>query len=188
MIKKSLILLITCSFLVLIINFGFVQKSQAEDIISLSTESAAIDYPLPYPGLLPDSPLYFFKKVRDSIARFFITDSFKKAEFDLLQSDKNINTVYFLSFRKNVGDKLFISRIVESEKAFENAINEITDAKEQGTDVNNLLLKMSLSAQKHRELLTELKSKILLSNKGVIEKGIKKTQDLEERVEEVKSK
>jgi len=43
---------------------------------------------LPYPGMLSDHPLYFFKKARDKILEQFITVPNKKLEYYLFESNK----------------------------------------------------------------------------------------------------
>lgn len=43
---------------------------------------------LPYPGMLSDHPLYFFKKVRDKILEQFIILPDKKLEYYLFESNK----------------------------------------------------------------------------------------------------
>jgi hypothetical protein len=55
--------------------------------VSLSV-SEELDYTLPYPGILPDNPLYIFKNLRDRVMRIFLSDPVKRIEFSLLQSDK----------------------------------------------------------------------------------------------------
>src|SRR3990167_744470 len=63
--------------------FYFVNYSQQ---ITLTKEK--IQYDLPYPGILPDHPLYVFKTTRDKILEFFTRGNIKKAELYLLFSDK----------------------------------------------------------------------------------------------------
>ena len=55
-----------------------------------------VDYQLPYPGMLPDNPLYFLKVFRDNLTSFFINKPLDKAHFDLLQSDKDVEASYLL--------------------------------------------------------------------------------------------
>ncbi|HSW97310.1 MAG TPA: hypothetical protein VLF89_05800, partial [Candidatus Saccharimonadales bacterium] len=40
----------------------------------ITMENKQIQYDLPYPGLLPDNPLYSLKVLRDKIVEFFISD------------------------------------------------------------------------------------------------------------------
>jgi hypothetical protein len=184
--NKKILLTIILFFLLFNHVSVFAKESVKESIVS--SKSAAVEYMLPYPGLLPDNPLFFFRAIRDSVTRFFISDSLKKAEYDLLQADKKINTVYFLSFKRNIKDKMLISTLLESQKHFEYAIKEVTLAREQGADTAGILERMLLSARKQQEILLGLKSKILLNNKQEIEKGIKKAQNFEKLVEEIKPK
>lgn len=60
---------------------------------SLAQQSvlAVQDYQLPYPGILPNHPLYGIKVLRDQVMEFFTRDPLKKAELDLLFADKRIN-------------------------------------------------------------------------------------------------
>lgn len=55
-----------------------------------STQSATIEYNLPFPGILPDHPFYKIKVLRDKISAALISDPLKKIEFLLLQTDKGI--------------------------------------------------------------------------------------------------
>jgi hypothetical protein len=43
-------------------------------------QNQKIDYDLPYPGLLPDHPLYFIKAGRDKITELITRDNIKKAK------------------------------------------------------------------------------------------------------------
>ena len=60
---------------------------------AVMTPTPTPNYLLPYPGMLPDNPLYMLKAMRDRVINFLIADSQKKAEFYLLQSDKRLNAV-----------------------------------------------------------------------------------------------
>ncbi len=59
------------------------------------------DYSLAYPGILPDNPLYSLKKIRDKITPILITDTIKKVDFYVLQTDKGINAANSLIDKKN---------------------------------------------------------------------------------------
>ncbi|OGG04141.1 hypothetical protein A2Z33_03190 [Candidatus Gottesmanbacteria bacterium RBG_16_52_11] len=69
------------------------QMTLTPSLGSGSTGTAASDlagYPLPYPGILPDHPLYFLKQLRDFILEHAVSDPDKRVEFHILQSDKNL--------------------------------------------------------------------------------------------------
>src|SRR3989344_1770388 len=101
------------------VMFSFAQEELS---IKEATESAdieenkSVDYDLPYPGLLPDHPLYFLKMMRDSAIGFLISDPLKKAEFDLLQADKRLNSgLYLLHNDKDKNAELAQSTISKGE-------------------------------------------------------------------------
>lgn len=61
--------------------------------VSVSTDSASLDnYHLPYPGILPDHPLYVLKMVRDRAKLIIVTDEIREAELLLFYADKRIGT------------------------------------------------------------------------------------------------
>ena len=141
--KKFLILLIIIGSLFL------VQTSFAQ----VSSQSATIDYTLPYPGILPDNPLYFFKVLRDRIVSFLISDPSKKAEFDLLSADKRLSGSIAL-FDKGEKD-LAEQTVSKGENYFEDGIKKLKISEREGTPIDpNLLTNMELSSKKHKEILT----------------------------------
>lgn len=126
-----------------------------------------IEYQLPYPGLLPDSPLYFLKVTRDRIISFLIADPLKKGEFNLLQADKRLNAGVLL-FQKGK-QELAQSTISKGENYFEQAIQKIEEAKSQGQKTDAFATKLSLSAKKHKEVLKVLEKKASKNTKeGIV--------------------
>lgn len=64
---------------------------------SLTITEKPVVYTLPHPGILPDHPLFFLKKIRDSILQFVTRDSLKKVDLYLLLSDKQVNAAVLLT-------------------------------------------------------------------------------------------
>lgn len=151
-----LIVAIVSLLIVFITPLSFAQEEGTESALQNSGQ-ARVEYTLPYPGILPDSPLYFLKAARDRVVVFFISDPFKKAEFDLLQADKRLSAGIAL-FEKGKKD-LSESTISKGENYFEDGIKNLKEAKKQGRDVGGLLNTMDLSAKKHLEVLSDLKKK-----------------------------
>src|SRR5260370_38981843 len=79
-------LIFTISYTIFIFMFIFGLPVFAKT----ATDSSKMDYQLPYPGILPDNPLYELNALRDRIYGFLISDPLKKSEFDLLQADKRL--------------------------------------------------------------------------------------------------
>ncbi len=145
-------------------NLTFAQEiASEEETASPSSETKEIKYELPYPGLLPDSPLYFLRILRDRIVSFLISDPLKKSEFNLLQADKRLNAgIYLVNSSQNKDEKinLAISTISKAENYFHEALQKVKEAKSQGMDVSKILIKMKDSSKKHKQELKNLKQKV----------------------------
>jgi hypothetical protein len=121
----------------------------------VKTPQEKVAYNLPYPGLLPDSPLYLAKAVRDRITDFLTRDNFKKAELYLLYSDKRVAMSLVLA-RKGKS-QLAIDTFVKGEKYFLKIPDLLKSTKEQGGQVpSGFFQTLKLSNAKHKELIEEL--------------------------------
>lgn len=120
-----------------------------------STDSAAIDinYSLPYPGLLPDNPLYIFKAVRDKIVSILIADPKNKAQFDLLQADKRLSAAFTLSKQQPVKGQLVVDTVSKGENYFSDAVGQAKLAHDEGIEVNGLIDQLENAAQKHQQVI-----------------------------------
>ncbi len=145
---RKIILLIAYSLLLIVLfsNIAFAQ---------VASESARNNYQLPYPGLLPDNPLYFLKAARDRIIEFLISDPLKKAEFDLLSADKRLAVGLALFDKKKY--ELSETTISKGENYFEDGIKNLDNAKREGRQIDpSLLVNFDLSTKKHKEILGNL--------------------------------
>lgn len=125
--------------------------------IAQESSSEAEEYQLPYAGILPDSPLYTFKAARDRIISFLISDSLRKAEFNLLQADKRLQAGVKL-IEKGKEDLAEVT-ISKGENYFEQALGKLEEAKREGKDVKPLLETMTASVKKHQEVVRQLQKK-----------------------------
>lgn len=118
-------------------------------------EQKEVDYDLPYPGILPNHPLYFLKQFRDNVLDFLIRDPLKRSEFNLLMADKRINMANFLA---NKGEYKMAEEISsEAEQYYTKAVDELTKAEEQGREITNELVeKLSTASRKHRQVISDL--------------------------------
>src|SRR3989344_9305688 len=176
--KKLLFILIIFFIFLFSAATSFAQETSKENT-SVSTPSSVkpIDYALPYPGLLPDSPLYVLKAIRDRIVEILISDPIKKANFELLAADKRLNEGVSLF---NKGEKKYVlgeTAISKSENYFEKGITEVERAKRQGMDTISTSQRFHLASLKHREIIKSLinrssgdiKQKLLLDDKRMEE-------------------
>lgn len=109
------------------------------------TEKIKIDYVLVYPGkIMPDSPLWYVKALRDKIWYNVTLNTSKKAELNLLFADKRLSMAVSL-FKDNKPD-LGLSTLTKAEKYLEKAIP-------LNAENSEYLKKLALASLKHREVI-----------------------------------
>lgn len=183
---KTKITILTLFFISLFLtsHFLLLTSSVAQEV---STPSSTIqaqektEYQLPYPGLLPTSPLYVVKTARDRVISFLISDPLRKSEFYLLQADKRMSAGYSL-FKENAEEKHITSVISKSGKYLEKSLESAREAKKRGEDPSFILEKLSLASKKHAEVLLELENKSKGSLKQSLSDSRKKILELEKNV------
>src|SRR3989338_5370865 len=84
--------------LLLLSSSGVWAKESIKPATVSPTPVILSDYTLPYPGLLPDHPLYNLKALRDKILLWFTKDEVKLVELNPLISHKKIkfNQLYLI--------------------------------------------------------------------------------------------
>lgn len=136
---------------------------------------------LPYPGILPDNPLYFVKKVRDSVLIFFSRDIMRKAELYILFSDKKMYMAIELS--KTGKWSLVSQTVTESQNDFLKAVDLVLTAKKQGTSPQTgFLEKKKLSNEKHQEVIEMLLKSSTSGEQASLEKALKTTTTIRDRL------
>ncbi len=170
-------------FFVLFFIFSLTSFSFAKDAVS-SPSAEIVQYDLPYPGILPDNPLYFLKAVRDNLIRFFITDSLKKGEYDLLMSDKRLASSQKLLDEGKVD--LSITTLSKSGNYFYSSIENIVKAKKEGQNANPLLDKLLTASKKHQEIISEMTRKASGKNKQAVLGLLERARDFQIKVEQNK--
>ena len=126
----------------------------------------SVDYQLPYPGILPDNPLYVFKAIRDKMISFLVSDPLKKSQFDLLQADKRIAAAQTLS-QEHKSAMLIASTVSKAENYFEESITQAQNAQKQKLFIGDMVRQLGQSADKHQEVIKEIEQ-------GVSSSSIKK--------------
>jgi len=169
------ICLLAFSFLIFLLSFNI---SFAE--ILSPTPTPQVNYELPYPGLLPDSPLYFLRMIRDKIVGFLISDPLKKAEFNLLQADKRLNaSIYIFNKGKT---SLALSTVSKAENYFSEALDKMRDAKMEGRNINEMEEKLRSALRKHKQELENFVKKENVNFMAGFKKEQKRVMGFEERL------
>lgn len=151
---KKFISIVFFLIFLLIVQFSF-----AQELTPIVNSPQQVDYQMPYPGLLPDSPLYFLKAFRDKIISFLISDPLKRAQFDLLEADKRMSGSRYLFEQNKNKEELVISTISKGENYFEEGIVKIKEAKKEGQEVSGISGKFHDASIKHQEILKEMEIK-----------------------------
>lgn len=149
-----------------------------------ATQSAtAIEYYLPYPGMLPDNSLYRIKAARDKMRLWVTFDPVKKSELELAYADKRINAAIALT----EGGKgvLGASTITKAEKYLEQATNRAVALRTAGQDTNSLLLTLSKASKKHLEIIDSLLPHLSGDDQAVIRNTRRTTQLGLEKIDQV---
>ncbi len=175
--KKITILIVSFIFFFsTVASFGQ-ETSKENNSVSTPSSNKTIDYELPYPGLLPDNPLYVLKAIRDRIIQVLIVDPIKKANFELLAADKRLNEGVSLF---NKGEKKYVlaeTTISKGENYFEKGIAQVERAKKQGIITASTSQRFHLASLKHREIIKglvnksggDIKQRLLLDEKRMEE-------------------
>jgi hypothetical protein len=132
-------------FTIYIVNFAQTINIKDEKVV----------YQLPYPGLLPDHPLYPLKTIRDWIVIFFNRESLKKADLYLLNSDKKASMALLLIQKGKY--QLAITTLSKGEKYFLKIPPLLKEAKKRGiTPSSELIEKLKTANLKHKEVIDEI--------------------------------
>jgi hypothetical protein len=149
-----------------------------EDHEATAAARKSIEYAMPYPGLLPDSPFYGLKMMRDRVVEFLISDPLKQAEFDLLQVEKRVGAGIYLIHKDTKRTNEALSTMAKGQQYFRKAFKDAKSAKQQGYPIKTFVAKMYLSSQKQREILGNITEKIPTSEKGYYQRIMKEADSL----------
>jgi len=142
-------------FLVVTPTIAFADNSSGSAMVS-PTPVQSNNYTLPYPGILPDNPLYLLKVIRDQIITFFITDPFKKSEFFLLQSDKRIASSWYLLEKGSKEYDLAYTTLSKSNNYLNQAVQQARNAATSGESTSALVGDLKDAIVKHEMTITQM--------------------------------
>ena len=170
MFKKKIL-----TFLIVLLIVFILLVPQTVRAVVISEQK--VIYNLPYPGLLPDHPLYFFKIVRDRISEFTTRDYLKQAELYLLLSDKRLAMSTSLAA---VGkSKLAFTTLAKSEKYFLKIPLIVITSKKQGAGAtDDFINRLKMSNVKHREMEQEMLKKLPQGETDSLNQILKINQDI----------
>lgn len=115
----------------------------------------SVDYALPYPGLLPDHPLYVIKVMRDRILEWFTKDPVKLVEIQLLFADKRLRMGEMLMDKGK--NELALSTVSKGEKYLQKAVGSYRLIRRGSkANTNSLYDNLVISSFKHIEVIQNM--------------------------------
>ncbi len=193
---KSLIKLIS-GIIFFIIIVSSPAQAQVMEVTTKPTESIpmpttsltpspvpeAVEYQLPYPGILPGSPLYSIKMIRDRIIETLTSDPVKKANFYLLQADKRTASA-LMPYKKN-DDKMAETTLTKAQKYLEKSLIKAQEAKNSGKDVGDIFARIKDSSAKQKQEIEIISGK----SKGIgqsLADDLEKVKNIEKTADQLK--
>jgi len=181
MIRKLSIGFFSLLFLTLILS-GFYLVDFCQKTTVFGQEK--VFYTLPYPGILPDHPLYIVKAVRDKLMDILTRNYLKKANLYLLFSDKRVNMAIMLS--KKGKNKLAVTTFAKGEKYFLKIPDLLLTSKKQGVGSSTELIEIiKTSNAKHLEIANDLLKTTPASQLKTMEGVIQINQEIKEKLKKL---
>lgn len=185
---KKIISLLLVNLVFLFLLAKPVLAIQQSQLSGVNSEGATIpiSYDLPYPGILPDSPLYPVKELRDTVVGWLILSNVNKSFYNLLMADKRLAAGQVLV---NTGKTVLgTGSVIRAEEYFSKAVDSAQRAKENKLEVTELLIKLSVSAVKHQEVVGDLMVKVPEQEKAALSKTYSDSQNSQNRVQDLMRK
>jgi hypothetical protein len=171
--------------LVLIFSLGIFslalshQAYAQEKSAPIDMEISKIEYDLPYPGMLPDHPLYVLKSTRDTLMVFFTRDHMKKAELLLLLSDKYTSMGIALAEEGQWGASA--EALQQSEDTFAEMLDTVKTSQSQGVSPSEeFIQKITLSNDKHKEIIQQLLVTAPQGSRNILEETLHKNDSFKD--------
>lgn len=170
MLKRIAVVLSTVAFAFIILSISVLRSSTIRPSIDVysatpkpelkvenNEDKIEIAYVMPFPGrILPDSPFWPLKALRDKLWMIVTTNPMRKAELSLLFADKRLMAANEL-FKLNK-PQLALSTLTKAEKYLEAASTIERKERQRGLDTKSFLFTLSTSSLKHREIIENMLS------------------------------
>jgi hypothetical protein len=138
------------------------------------------EYSLPYPGMLPDHPLYFVKMARDRIQLWMSRDPLTKYKLLLNNADKRMAAALALAEKGKTG--LAVTTAIKSEYYFQRAVGELENLALNGDDTGDLYQRILDANDKHAMVLVGIFSRLPEESKSSLNEAMKVNVVQRERI------
>jgi len=169
------------AFLIALGGIGFFlmfSLALAQETAPASPAPSPVDYALPYPGILPDNPLFFLKRLRDLILIQLISNPVRKAEFHQLLADKyhSMGEVLLEKGKAEIAISTF-TKGTQFDADTRKYLSQIPA--ENMAQLNQLTDRFSQSLTKHIEVLTRSQEKFSGENLTTLQTSITSLTELQ---------
>lgn len=123
-------------------------------VLPVRAEIQSVNYYLPYPGILPDHPLYWLKMIRDRVQLLLMQGQEAKTSKLLLYADKRLGAGWSLIDEGKVS--LGVTTVTKGEKYLEKAMLTARSLSEQST----VRKKLDKARQKHQQVILMLQDQV----------------------------
>lgn len=142
-------------FSLLFLRSDVASESQVYDILLFpSPVPEEIPYMLPYPGMLPDNPLYPLKMIRDSLLSIFTRDPVRRVNLEIHLGDKRLVMGKAL-WERQIYD-LAISTISKGEEYLLTAARSYEVLNKTKSAPPGLIEKLETACNKHERVIENL--------------------------------
>ncbi|MEK7521549.1 MAG: DUF5667 domain-containing protein [Patescibacteria group bacterium] len=135
--------------------------------------TSSVEYSLPYPGILPDHPLWIVKAARDGTILFTTVDSYKKAQKNLFLADSRL--VMARELQENGKDELSVSTALKAQGYLAEALEWGKDADVRGYDSSGFYETLYKSSLVHREVLEEIMQNLPEEARPIVNQAVGQT-------------
>jgi len=164
--------------------FFFTLLPSAKNSYALTLTQEKIIYDLPFPGLLPDHPLYFVKVVRDRMLEIGTRPPMQRAELYFLLSDKRV--AMSIALAEKGKDTLAVTTLSKAEKYFLKIPDLIIESEKQGVGpALGFVDKLKQSNLKHREVAETLLKELPLGQVEAMNEIINMNTQVKKQLEKL---
>lgn len=136
-------------------EFSDVRTPDNRERVVLGDKDVNVEYHLAFHGkVLPDSPLWPVKALRDKIWLFLTTNSSRKAELKLLFADKRLGSAQVL-FEKDKPE-IGYTTLTKAEKYLEEAVEQEKENREERVDTTEFLKRLAHASLKHYAVMEDI--------------------------------
>jgi len=137
------------------VKYQFSDTGKQVNARVLGETTEVIDYNLPYPGkVLPDSPLWSVKALRDRVWLWVTTNPTRKAELKLLFADKRLGSSKIL-FEKGKFEE-GLTTLTKAEKYLEEVGWQEEENRKMGIETSGFLEILARASLKHYEVMQNI--------------------------------